>query len=71
MHSIQSRKLSNFHKHQEEGFQAIKREEKQIDQDKNKKWLKHLPHQEHKHTHRYMYYLLSFTFRSLWYTPFL
>jgi hypothetical protein len=28
MHSIQSQKPSNFHKHQEEGFQAIKEEKK-------------------------------------------
>lgn len=60
MHSIQSQKLSNFQKHQEGGFRAIKREEKQIDQNKNKRRLKHLPQQEHKHRHTHIYiYCLS------------
>jgi len=59
MHSIQSRKLSNFQKHQEGGFQAIKREENQIDQDKNKRRLNHLPQQEHKHVHTHIHILCT------------
>ncbi|WVZ11567.1 hypothetical protein V8G54_016097 [Vigna mungo] len=59
MHSIQSQKLSNFQKHQEGGFRAIKREEKQIDRDKNKRRLKHLPQQEHKHRHTHIHILYT------------
>lgn len=39
MHSIQSQKPSNFRKHQEEDFQAIKREESKLIKT-DTKWLK-------------------------------
>lgn len=52
MHSIQSQKPSNFRKHQEEDFQAIKREESKLIKT-NTKWLKvkTFTTQKHKHKH--------------------
>ena len=52
MHSIQSQKPSNFRKHQEEDFQAIKREESKLIKT-DTKWLKvkTFTTQKHKHKH--------------------
>jgi len=52
MHSIQSRKLSNFHKHQEEGFQAIEREKiNKLIKTKTKKMVKTDSNNINTHTH--------------------
>lgn len=71
MHLVQNQKLSNFHKNQGEGFQAVNANHK-----KNKEQISTRPISEIYRTKlkisvKLNVWMLIFTFRSLWYTPLL